>query len=240
MRLKTALARLDWPRLTRHIEARGFAVTEPFLGEDDCRAVRRLYGREDLFRSRVVMSRHGFGEGEYQYFAYPLPSVVETLRRECYGPLAAIANRWEQMLGRPASYPQSLEAYLAACHAAEQTKPTPLLLRYRPGDFNRLHQDLYGPLHFPLQVAILLSKPGPTEGGGEFEGGEFVLTEQRPRIQSRVQVVPLQQGQAVIFSVNQRPVQGARGPYRVAMRHGVSEVRAGERYTLGVIFHDAA
>ncbi len=231
---------LDWPGLLDAVDARGFAVTPPLLDEATCGGLRDLYGQEGLFRSRVVMTRHGYGQGEYQYFSRPLPEIVQRLREVCYPPLAGLANRWAQARGQPADYPERLEDYLARCHAAGQTRPTPLLLRYGPGDYNRLHQDLYGELHFPLQMAILLSKPGPVEQGGEFEGGEFVLTEQRPRMQSRVQVVPLQQGQAVIFCVNRRPVEGTRGVYRVTMRHGVSELRTGERLTLGIIFHDAA
>ncbi len=234
------LKALDWPGLLEAIDQRGFAVTPTLLDEVGCRGLRDLYGQERLFRSRVVMARHGYGQGEYQYFTRPLPAIVQKLRELCYPPLADLANRWAQALGRPADYPEHLEDYLARCHAAGQTRPTPLLLRYGPGDYNRLHQDLYGELHFPLQMAILLSKPGPHDRGGEFEGGEFVLTEQRPRMQSRVQVVPLDQGQAAIFCVNRRPVEGTRGPYRVTMRHGVSELRAGERLTLGIIFHDAA
>ncbi len=234
------LGMLDWLSLIEEVDARGFAVTPPLLDAGTCRTLRALYDEEELFRSRVVMARHGFGQGEYQYFSNPLPAPVETLRRECYPPLARLANRWERALDRPASYPERLKDYLAACHAAGQWRPTPLLLRYRPGDYNRLHQDLYGALHCPIQMAVLLSKPGSLDAGGEFEGGEFVLTEQRPRMQSRAHVVPLDQGQAVLFCVNQRPVQGTRGVYRVTMRHGVSELRAGERFTLGVIFHDAA
>ena len=187
-----------------------------------------------MFRSRVVMGRHGFGRGEYQYFAYPLPDVVAGLREALYKPLAALANRWNATLGIEARYPATHAAYRARCHAAGQTRPTPLLLRYGEGDYNCLHQDLYGDEVFPLQVVVLLSAPGR-----DFTGGEFVLTEQRPRLQSRVEVVPLGQGDAVIFPVNQRPVQGARGPYRVTLRHGVSRVRAGRRHTLGIIFHDA-
>ncbi len=235
-----ALSRLDWPKLIAAIDERGFVVTPPLLDEATCRSLRGLYDDEARFRKRVVMARQSYGRGEYQYFANPLPDTVEALRQACYPPLARLANRWEEALGRPPSFPDTLSAYLAQCHEAGQCLPTPLMLRYGPGDYNRLHQDLYGPLHFPLQMAILLSRPDSGEEGGEFEGGEFVLTEQRARVQSRVQVVPLQQGQAVIFSVNQRPALGARGFHRVTMRHGVSEVRSGERFTLGVIFHDAA
>ncbi len=235
-----ALSGLDWPKLIAAIDERGFAVTPPLLDGATCRLLRGLYDDEARFRKRVVMARQSYGRGEYQYFSNPLPDTVETLRQACYPPLAGLANRWEEALGRPPAFPDTLNAYLARCHEAGQCRPTPLMLRYGPGDYNRLHQDLYGPLHFPLQMAILLSRPDGGEDGGEFEGGEFVLTEQRARVQSRVQVVPLTQGQAVIFSVNQRPAQGARGVHRVTMRHGVSEVRSGERFTLGVIFHDAA
>jgi hypothetical protein len=194
-----------------------------------------MYDDDALFRSRVIMARHGFGQGEYRYFAYPLPDLVERLRTAIYPGLARIANGWAAPLGMDATYPAAHADYLAACHAAGQTRPTPLLLRYGTGDFNCLHQDLYGAMMFPLQLAVLLSRPGE-----DFAGGEFVLVEQRPRQQSRAEVVPLRQGDAVVFAVNQRPVQGTRGVYRVAMRHGVSRVRGGQRHTLGVIFHDAA
>jgi hypothetical protein len=193
-----------------------------------------MYDEDARFRSTVVMARHGFGRGEYRYFAYPLPQRLQELRSALYGPLAAIANRWTHALGQDLRYPDQLDDFLARCHAAGQLRPTPLILRYRAGDYNCLHQDLYGEQVFPLQVAVLLSRPG-----ADFSGGEFVLTEQRPRMQSRVEVVPLEQGDAVVFAVNQRPVQGTRGPYRVAMRHGVSRLRSGERFTLGIIFHDA-
>jgi hypothetical protein len=180
------------------------------------------------------MARHGYGQGEYKYFAYELPALVQTLRKTLYPPLAAIANDWHRRLGRESGFPDTLDRYLARCHAAGQVRPTPLILKYGPGDYNCLHQDLYGELAFPLQVAFLLSRPGE-----DFMGGEFVLTEQRPRMQSRAEVVSLRQGEGVIFAVNQRPMQGGRGAYRVAMRHGVSRLRSGERFTLGVIFHDA-
>lgn len=240
MKREPALSPLDWPQIIEAIDARGFAVTPPLLDQATCRSLRRLYDDEARFRKRVVMARQSYGQGEYQYFANPLPDTVETLRQACYPPLATLANRWEEALGRPPSFPDSLDRYLAQCHEAGQCRPTPLMLRYGPGDYNRLHQDLYGPLHFPLQMAVLLSQPDTGQGDGEFEGGEFVLTEQRARVQSRVQVVPLKQGQAVIFSVNQRPARGSRGVHRVTMRHGVSELRSGERFTLGIIFHDAA
>ncbi len=225
---------IDWDRVGEELDAFGCAVIPGLLSPDDCRAAAALYERPTLFRSRVVMERHGFGRGEYQYFAYPLPAPLEALRTDLYPPLAAIANRWQAALGLDVRFPDTHAAYLARCHAAGQLKPTPLLLRYRAGDYNCLHQDLYGELVFPLQVAVLLSQPGE-----DFEGGEFVLTEQRPRMQSRAEVVPLKQGDAVVFPVDQRPVNGTRGVYRVAMRHGVSRLRSGTRHTLGIIFHDA-
>ena len=225
---------MDWAETERALATHGCAVLPALLPREECLAVRALYPREDAFRSRVVMARHGFGRGEYQYFRYPLPETVARLRTALYPELARIANRWKESLGDAARFPDSHEGYLAQCHAAGQAKPTPLLLRYGAGDYNCLHQDLYGDLVFPLQVAILLSAPGE-----EFTGGEFVLTEQRPRMQSRVEVVPLAQGDGVIFPVHHRPVAGTRGVYRVNMRHGVSRVREGHRHTLGIIFHDA-
>ena len=211
------------------------AATEwqPFV-KTECDALAGGYDAGDAFRSRVVMARHGFGQGEYKYYAYLLPGLVAELRAASYPPLAGVANRWEAALGREARFPPDHAAYLARCHTAGQARPTPLLLRYGPGDYNCLHQNLYGELHFPLQVAFLLSRPDK-----DFTGGEFGLTEQRPRMQSRAEVVPLRQGEGVVFAVNQRPVQGTRGTYRVAMRHGVSRLRSGRRHTLGVIFHDA-
>jgi len=226
---------IDWGGIEEQLDAWGHATTGPLLTPAEAGEVRGWYGQAERFRARIVMRRHGFGEGEYQYFANPLPERVADLRRLVYPRLAGIANRWQQALGLPQRFPEGLAAYLAACHAAGQRRPTPLVLKYGPGDYNRLHQDLYGAMHFPLQMAVLLSAPGH-----DFEGGEFVLTEQRPRSQSRADVVPLQQGEAVIFAVNQRPAEGARGFYRLTMRHGVARVRAGERYTLGIIFHDAA
>jgi hypothetical protein len=225
---------IDGDRVGEELDAFGCAVIPGLLAAKDCEAAAALYERPALFRSRVVMERHGFGRGEYQYFAYPLPAPLASLRTELYPPLAAIANRWQAALGSDIRFPDAHADYLARCHAAGQLRPTPLLLRYRAGDYNCLHQDLYGELVFPLQVAVLLSRPG-----ADFEGGEFVLTEQRPRMQSRAEVVPLKQGDAVVFPVNQRPVQGTRGVYRVAMRHGVSRLRSGTRHTLGIIFHDA-
>lgn len=225
---------LDWARIVADLDARGVATTGPLLAPEECRALAALYQGENGFRSRVVMARHGFGQGEYKYFAYPLPPLVAELRKALYPRLAPTARRWSAATGRKADFPSTLGAYLKRCHDAGQTRPTPLLLRYGDGDYNCLHQDLYGELAFPLQATILLSAPGD-----DFEGGEFVLVEQRPRMQSRPEVVPLRQGEAVIFAVNERPVEGKRGIYRVKMRHGVSRLRSGERLTLSVIFHDA-
>lgn len=224
----------DWTQLTRDLDQHGCAMLRRVLTADECAALAAQYDDDAIFRSRVVMSRHGFGRGEYKYFAYPLPEAVAGLRESLYPRLAAIANSWNASLGVDFRYPERHRDYLDACHAAGQTRPTPLLLKYGEGDYNCLHQDLYGENVFPLQVAFLLSRPGD-----DFEGGEFVLTEQRPRMQSRVEVVPLRQGDGVIFPVNYRPVQGSRGVYRVKMRHGVSRIRSGKRHTLGVIFHDA-
>ncbi|HEX4861739.1 MAG TPA: 2OG-Fe(II) oxygenase [Rhizomicrobium sp.] len=209
----------------------GWAVMPKLLTPEECRALAASYDDDARFRSRVVMARHGFGRGEYKYFAYPLPPRVAQLRESLYPRLAAVANRWSERLKSDVRFPATHRTFLKRCHDAGQTRPTPLLLKYGPGDYNCLHQDLYGKHVFPLQVAILLSK--------DFEGGEFVLTEQRPRMQSRASVVPLAQGCGVVFAVNHRPVEGARGAYRVTMRHGVSVLRAGERHTLGIIFHDA-
>jgi hypothetical protein len=229
-----SVADQDWQVIEAALDAEGHAVTSPLLPPDLCRELAALYEQDEPFRSRVVMARHGFGRGEYRYFANPLPEVVAALRSELYARLVPLASRWQAALGGGEPWPATHEEYLSHCHAAGQTKPTPLLLSYGAGDYNCLHQDLYGPLVFPLQATILLSDPTA------FSGGEFVLTEQRPRMQSRAAVVTLSQGEAVIFAVNRRPVQGARGPYRVVLRHGVSRVRAGLRRTLGVIFHDAA
>lgn len=225
---------VDWGRLESGLDAQGFAVISRLLDPAACAALAQSYSTAALFRGRVVMDRHGFGRGEYQYFAYPLPDPVAGLRSALYGPLAAIARRWGALLASEQRFPAAHAAYLRLCHAAGQTRPTPLLLKYTAGDYNCLHQDLYGELVFPLQVTVLLSDPET-----EFSGGEFVLTEQRPRMQSRVSVVPLAWGDAVVFPVRHRPAQGARGIYRVNVRHGVSSLRAGERYTLGIIFHDA-
>ena len=229
------VAALDWAQIAAGLNARGCASTGPLLSPAECAAIAAGYADADAFRSRVVMARHGFGSGEYKYYAYPLPTLIASLRASLYPPLAAVANRWQQALGHSTRFPGEHAAFLQQCHEGGQTRPTPLLLQYGAGDYNCLHQDLYGALHFPLQAAILLSRPGP-----DFTGGAFVLTEQRPRIQSRAEVVPLTQGEAVLFAVNQRPVQGARGTYRVTMRHGVSRVLSGSRHTLGIIFHDAA
>lgn len=225
---------LDWADVAGRLDADGFAIAEGAMSREACESLRARYVEDRLFRSTVVMARYGFGRGEYRYFADPLPAEVGGLREGLYPSLAKIANAWAERLGEERRFPATHAEFLARCHAAGQVRPTPLLLRYGPGDYNCLHQDLYGEHVFPLQVAVLLSAPGE-----EFEGGEFVLTEQRPRRQSRAMVVPLSQGDAVIFAVNQRPIQGTRGVYRATMRHGVSEVRKGERFTLGVIFHDA-
>jgi hypothetical protein len=226
---------LDWDSIARELDAAGCAVVPGLIDPDECAQYAESYASPQLFRSRVVMERHGFGRGEYQYFSYPLPAGLAELRTALYGPLAAIANRWHAALGIDTRFPALHEDFLARCHGAGQPRPTPLMLQYREGDYNCLHQDLYGEHVFPLQVAVLLSRPGT-----DFTGGEFVLTEQRPRMQSRVEVVPLRQGDAVIFPVKLRPVNGARGAYRVNMRHGVSRLRSGLRHTLGIIFHDAA
>ena len=225
---------IDWPRIAGDLNAQGCAVLEQLLAPQECRAIASLYADDSHFRSRVVMSRHGFGQGEYKYFAYPLPVPIRELRTALYPRLAPIANHWNERMGVDLRYPAGHAAFLELCHKADQRRPTPLLLQYGPGDYNCLHQDLYGELAFPLQVAILLSEPGR-----DFTGGEFVLTEQRPRMQSRPEVVPLRQGDGVVFAVHHRPVQGTRGTYRVNMRHGVSRLRSGRRHTLGVIFHDA-
>jgi hypothetical protein len=224
---------IDWAAAADSLGAYGCAVIGPLLTPDDCVALAAGYDDDAQFRSRVVMARHGFGRGEYKYFAYPLPEPVATLRAALYPPLADIANRWNAAMGIDTRFPAGHAAFLQRCHAAGQTRPTPLLLRYGAGDYNCLHQDVYGEHVFPLQVAFLLSEPGR-----DFSGGEFVLTEQRPRMQSRAEVVPLRQGQGVIFPVHHRPVQGTRGVYRVNMRHGVSRLRDGRRHTLGIIFHD--
>ncbi|MGC1779025.1 MAG: 2OG-Fe(II) oxygenase [Xanthobacteraceae bacterium] len=226
---------LDWQAIGADLDAYGCATTGPLLNPAECAALIQAYPDDSPYRSRIVMARHGFGRGEYKYFAYPLPSVVAALREELFPPLARLANRWNEMLGVATVYPPDHARYLRQCHAAGQIKPTPLLLQYGAGDYNCLHQDIYGDHVFPLQVAFLLSRPD-----ADFTGGEFVLVEQRPRMQSRAEIVPLAQGEGVIFPVHHRPVQGTRGTYRVNLRHGVSRLRSGRRYTLGVIFHDAA
>jgi hypothetical protein len=225
---------MDWERIERDLDAYGCAVMPGVLSANECAAVAGGYDDEALYRSRVVMARHGFGRGEYKYFGYPLPQVVAKLRGALYPRLAPVANRWNETMGIEARFPENHAEYLERCHAVGQTKPTPLLLQYGAGDYNCLHQDVYGDLLFPLQAAFLLSAPGV-----DFTGGEFVLTEQRPRMQSRAEVVPLGQGDGVIFAVRQRPVRGTKGAYRVNLRHGVSRVRSGTRHTLGIIFHDA-
>jgi hypothetical protein len=225
---------IDWAEATTDLDAQGCAVLKELLSPDECVALASLYPDDTNFRSRIVMGRHGFGRGEYKYFAYPLPDLIAQLRPELYARLCPVANRWNETMGIDIRYPDSHKAFLKRCHDAGQGRPTPLLLQYGEGDYNCLHQDLYGEHVFPLQVAILLSQPGR-----DFEGGEFVLTEQRPRMQSRPEVVPLRQGDAVAFAVHHRPVQGTRGPYRVNLRHGVSRIRSGHRHTVGVIFHDA-
>jgi hypothetical protein len=229
------LDRFEWAPVVEALHERGFAVVRGTMTAAECVEFQALYEREAIFRSRVVMSRHGFGQGEYQYFAYPLPAPVEALRHVLYARLAPVANAWAQALGRDERYPASLDAFLKHCHASGQARPTPLLLKYGAGDYNRLHQDLYGGVQFPLQAAVLLSAPG-----ADFDGGEFVLTETAPRRQTRADVVPLGQGDMVVFAVNHRPVKSAKGFSRVAMRHGVSTIRRGSRMTLGIILHDAA
>lgn len=225
---------LDWPHIIAELDSQGCAVLKNLLTPDQCRAVATLYPDDTHFRSRIVMGRHGFGRGEYKYFAYPLPDLIAQLRPALYAQLHGVANRWNEAMRIGIRYPATHAAFLKRCHEAGQSRPTPLLLQYEAGDYNCLHQDLYGEHVFPLQVAILLSEPGR-----DFTGGEFVLTEQRPRMQSRAEVVPLAQGDAVAFAVHHRPVQGTRGTYRVNLRHGVSRIRSGQRHTLGVIFHDA-
>jgi len=226
---------LSEPDLAASLDRDGYAVLPGLLGAAACEALVALYDDRERFRSRVVMARHGYGSGEYKYLAYPLPPPVAALRQRLYAHVAPIANEWDRRLGRAADYPAALDDYLARCHAAGQLRPTPLILKYGPGDYNCLHQDLYGELVFPLQATVLLSRPGE-----DFAGGEFLLTEQRPRRQSKGEVVPLRQGDAVVFPVNHRPVTSTRGFYRATMRHGVSRLYSGRRFTLGIIFHDAA
>ncbi len=233
-RIVARIAALDWAGIAAALDANGCATTGPLLDANACAALAARYDDDGQFRSRIVMARHSFGRGEYKYFAYPLPDEVAALRAAFYPPLADIANRWNTAMGLDVRFPADHAAFLERCHAAGQTRPTPLLLRYGEGDYNCLHQDLYGEHVFPLQLTVLLARPG-----ADFSGGEFVLTEQRPRMQSRAEVIPLRFGEGVIFPVHHRPVAGTRGTYRVNMRHGVSRIRSGRRHTLGVIFHDA-
>ncbi len=232
--IDSRIQRVDWPGASAHLDAHGWALIPKLLTAAECDALAGLYDDDRLFRSRIIMARHGFGRGEYKYFAYPLPAPVAALRATLYPRLVPVANRWNQSMGSDVQYPDRHDEFLRRCHDAGQTRPTPLLLQYGTGDFNALHQDLYGEHAFPLQVAILLSEPER-----DFTGGEFVLTEQRPRMQSRAEVVPLRRGDGVIFAVHNRPVQGTRGIYRVNLRHGVSRLRSGHRHTVGIIFHDA-
>jgi hypothetical protein len=225
---------IDWTQATADLDAQGCAVLKGLLTSDECAALVSLYPDDKNFRSRIVMGRHGFGRGEYKYFAYPLPALIAQLRPELYARLCPVANRWNETMGIDIRYPDSHEAFLKRCHDAGQVRPTPLLLQYGVDDYNCLHQDLYGEHVFPLQVVMLLSEPGQ-----DFTGGEFVLTEQRPRMQSRAEVVPLRRGDAAVFAVHHRPVQGTRGNYRVNLRHGVSRLRSGRRHTAGIIFHDS-
>jgi uncharacterized protein len=226
---------LDWEHIREELHANGLSVIQSLLSAEQCDSLLGLYAREDLFRKRIVMQRYNYGRGEYQYFNYPLPSLVLALRKAIYPQLVPVANQWNALMKLPTRYPDQHAEFLSRCHKAGQTRPTPLMLKYQEQDFNCLHQDLYGEHLFPLQVTFLLSAPEK-----DFRGGEFILTEQRPRMQSRPEVVPLHLGDAVVFAVNQRPVQGTRGNYRVTMRHGVSRISCGDRYTLGIIFHDAA
>lgn len=225
---------INWASIESGLDVYGCAVLPHLLDEDRCEQIAAFWSDQSRFRSHVHMARHGFGQGEYRYFSYPLPEPIAVLREQLYPPLAAIANRWAERLGAGRRFPGTHAGFLEECHAAGQVRPTPLILRYEAGDWNALHQDVYGEHVFPLQVAVLLSEPGR-----DFEGGEFVLTEQRPRMQSRAEVVPLRHGDAVVFPVRERPVRGSRGDYRVQMRHGVSRIRSGLRFTLGIIFHDA-
>ena len=228
------LGRISWQRVEADLDAYGAAVLENLLTAAECDAVAAMYADDDAFRSRVIMARHGFGSGEYKYFRYPLPDLVDSLRTELYPRMAPVANRWNEALRIDVRYPATHREFLTRCHAAGQRRPTLLLLQYGEGDYNCLHQDLYGEHVFPLQVAVLLAEPGR-----DFAGGDFVLSEQRPRMQSRVEVVPLRKGDAVAFAVHHRPVEGTRGTYRVNLKHGVSRIRSGHRHTLGIIFHDA-
>jgi uncharacterized protein len=231
--IQARVAALDWAAMTNSLDTFGCTIVKSILTLKECKSLAAMYGRDDIFRSKIVMARHGFGRGEYKYWSYPLPELVSELRAALYTPLASVADRWNQAMKIDVSYPDSHEEYLERCHQAGQTSPTPLLLNYVEGDWNALHQDVYGESVFPIQVAFLLSEPGK-----DFTGGEFVLTEQRPRMQSRAEVVTLQQGDGVAFAVSHRPVQGTKGTYRVNIRHGVSRLRSGHRNTMGIIFHD--
>jgi uncharacterized protein len=231
---KMKIEKIDWDSVSQDLDEQGSAIIDQLLSADECRAIASLYPEDDVFRSKVVMGRHGFGRGEYKYFSYPLPDLIASLRTAVYPRLVPIANRWNTAMGIDVRYPENHADFIERCHQAGQVRPTPLLLQYGAGDYNCLHQDLYGDHVFPLQLAILLSEPGK-----DFTGGEFVMTEQRPRMQSRPMVVPLRQGDGVVFAVHNRPVQGTRGFYRVNLRHGVSRIRSGHRHTVGIIFHDA-
>jgi uncharacterized protein len=231
---KMKIEKIDWDSVSQDLDEQGSAIIDQLLSADECRAIASLYPEDDVFRSKVVMGRHGFGRGEYKYFSYPLPDLIASLRTAVYPRLVPIANRWNTAMGIDVRYPEKHADFIERCHQAGQVRPTPLLLQYGAGDYNCLHQDLYGEHVFPLQLAILLSEPGK-----DFTGGEFVMTEQRPRMQSRPMVVPLRQGDGVVFAVHNRPVQGTRGFYRVNLRHGVSRIRSGHRHTVGIIFHDA-
>jgi uncharacterized protein len=231
---KMKIEKIDWDSVSQDLDEQGSAIIDQLLSADECRAIASLYPEDDVFRSKVVMGRHGFGRGEYKYFSYPLPDLIAGLRTAIYPRLVPIANRWNTAMGIDVRYPEKHADFIERCHQAGQVRPTPLLLQYGAGDYNCLHQDLYGDHVFPLQLAILLSEPGK-----DFTGGEFVMTEQRPRMQSRPMVVPLRQGDGVVFAVHNRPVQGTRGFYRVNLRHGVSRIRSGHRHTVGIIFHDA-
>jgi hypothetical protein len=233
--MDVAYGGIDWNSIANDLDEFGVALTGPILSGNECVGLRALYDRPDRFRSHIIMQRHGFGAGEYKYFANPLPEIISELRRVFYARLVPTGNEWNRRMGVDRRYPETLEGFLAECHADGQEKPTPLLLKYGSGDYNSLHQDVYGKHLFPIQLVVLLSEPGK-----EFDGGEFVLTEQRPRMQSRAEVVPLRMGHGALFAVNDRPKTGTRGDYRVKVRHGVSRIRSGERFTLGIIFHDAA
>ena len=229
------VAAVEWPAVEADLEAQGAAVIKRLLTPVECHELSSLYQRDDIFRGRVVMARHGFGRGEYRYFDYPLPPLIGALRESLYARLAPVANRWYDAMGMTARFPDRHFAFIDRCKAAGQLRPTPLLLQYGPGDYNCLHQDVYGEHAFPLQLVLLLSEPGR-----DFEGGEFVMTEQRPRMQSRPLVLPLRQGDAAVIATSHRPVRGMRGVYRVNLKHGVSHLRSGHRHTAGIIFHDAA